>query len=233
MNNLHVIYDDWLSNCLNFNCFNINLKGQSTFSDMLQTHKSLFVTAKIRNNDKCMEDYLQGLGFIKVNEQFKFCWNSSLKISIQVIENIDYTISSVSSLRTSLVKFAKWFENDRFNRDIRLPKEWSVRIKTKWITSPDCGKKIIVSKIGKTIAGFILFQSKNNSVVIDLIGVDPSFRGRGVGRGMLSHLQNKFSHKDSIFVGTQDNNIAARQLYKAVGFQHTETKYVYHYFRER
>ncbi len=65
--------------------------------------------------------------------------------------------------------------------------------------------------------------------VIDLFAVSPSQQGKQIGTGLAKAALEWFSERvDSVFVGTQADNVASIRTYEKVGFNMLRTELTYH-----
>jgi ribosomal protein S18 acetylase RimI-like enzyme len=227
---LRAYRDVWLSACLGLPCFDAGKQGQDVLDDVITKNDAVFITSKLPEGTTHMQRSLEALGFVRINRQLTFQWRPSQKNPTASSDKIRFITCSAQELGSSLADFAPLFETDRFHSDTRLPRDWSVRIKTQWITTPDKEKQVIVARIGADLAGFLTLQQRDGHVVIDLIAVAPLYQGRRIGLQLLSHLQSTVCKHQEIMVGTQHDNLAARRLYAAARFECVETKQVYHYY---
>ncbi|MGC9952061.1 MAG: ribosomal protein S18-alanine N-acetyltransferase [Bryobacteraceae bacterium] len=67
------------------------------------------------------------------------------------------------------------------------------------------------------VAGFAVARSvaQDESELLNL-AVDPAFRQRGVGRGLVAAITS--GHPGRLWLEVRESNIAARKLYKSLGF---------------
>jgi ribosomal protein S18 acetylase RimI-like enzyme len=79
------------------------------------------------------------------------------------------------------------------------------------------------------VAGFCIGWLNAQGGQIEPMGVHPDFRGRGLGRALLSELVRRLQSRvpDRIFVATDDFRDAAFALYKSIGFRVIEPVWVY------
>ncbi|WP_161794581.1 N-acetyltransferase [Thalassospira sp. HJ] len=207
--------------------------GKEDLNQVLFGNNRLFVSCKLHENDFQSIDAIESMGFVEINQQITFSWKPDKLTPVKPVNDLEFRYSSSKELRSSLVGFADLFVTDRFRTDSRLPSDWSVRVKTNWILSPDENRQILLAQIGKDIAGFIVLRKYVSRTIIDLIVVDPSYRGQKIGRQLLLHLQKSIKKNQVIIVGTQHDNHVARKLYASAGFRNVDTKKVYHFYRER
>lgn len=92
--------------------------------------------------------------------------------------------------------------------------------------------KILVKCINSKIAGFVALKIKENSVDIQLLAVDPLFRGKGIGSLLLNDSKQYALNKGfkNISVTTQLSNIPAISLYEKNNFFITNIQNIYHYW---
>jgi dTDP-4-amino-4,6-dideoxy-D-galactose acyltransferase len=71
------------------------------------------------------------------------------------------------------------------------------------------------------LAGFVSIKYSSQHAKIGLVGIHPSFMGKGIGKNMLHAIQTRCVSKgvNSISVQTQLENISAIGLYSRVGFK--------------
>ena len=113
------------------------------------------------------------------------------------------------------------FSFDRFHADPQLSDAAADEIKARWARNGVIGRAdapLIVRENG-AVAGFNLCMRQGADAVIDLIAVDQWWRGRGLGRklvaGALAHYAGV---APTMWVSTQDSNLASVALYRGAGF---------------
>ncbi len=122
----------------------------------------------------------------------------------------------------------------RFHNDPNLPTELANNIYYHWIKNSfqKEDKYFVISKQQEEITGFILFSlnSVENTATIELIAVDPRFRGKKIGDSLIKTMKSYVFDNGirTIMVGTQADNLAAVQFYMKEGFQYVSCNSVYH-----
>ena len=82
-------------------------------------------------------------------------------------------------------------------------------------------KEIHVIEAGKVIAGFIILQTAGTfSGYIQTICIDEAFRGKGLGKKLLSYSEQRIlSYSPNIFICVSSFNKGALKLYYDFGFR--------------
>jgi len=146
---------------------------------------------------------------------------------VKVKSNAKITHASEKD-RKALMEMAKnTFKIDHFHADPNLPNNECDELYAKWIANCIDGSAdvILVAKKGNGVVGFITCKIQHvigdyNYGVIDLIGVNEEYRGKGIGCLLISEALKWFSrYTDSVYVGTQARNIPAVRLYEKMGFR--------------
>lgn len=97
-----------------------------------------------------------------------------------------------------------WFEHSRLG-----PKE-----KEEWIRNADPDTSFMCD------AGFVILRlGLDGTVIVDLIGVDPGCRGRGLASIMLREATWRWHNRKWLQAGTQETNIPAKKLYESLGMK--------------
>ena len=124
------------------------------------------------------------------------------------------------------------FRFSRFHLDAQLPPAAADRIKAAWAGNYFLGKRgdmLVVSEERGVVNGFLqVLLPGDGALVIDLIGVDASARGRGAGRSLIA-TACRLAGRDQARVGTQLVNAQALAFYQRLGFQIVSSAYVLHY----
>ena len=87
---------------------------------------------------------------------------------------------------------------------------------------------MVVGQAGEEIVGFLLLLINDDTLVIDLIGVEAKWQGQGVATAMIQFAQKYIVHKEYM-VGTQIGNVPAISLYEELGFLFSGSEYVFHF----
>jgi len=133
-------------------------------------------------------------------------------------------------------KAEKMFSIDRFHSDPNLSQAKSNQLYSKWVSSSfrglaDC---ILVVRKNDEPVGFITCKIDRVGQsfkygVIDLIAVDPSEAGRGLGSALVHSALEWFAPRvRSVYVGTQAANNRAVRLYERAGFRHASSEATFH-----
>jgi dTDP-4-amino-4,6-dideoxy-D-galactose acyltransferase len=131
---------------------------------------------------------------------------------------------------------AACFVYSRFHLDPLIPTALANAVKREWVENYCRGKRgerLWVTEANGRLAGFLAVlatEYKGAPVrVIDLIGVDPTFQGHGVGRGLVRFfIGDSAGRASTLRVGTQAANVPSLRLYEACGFRVAQTSYVLH-----
>src|SRR3989344_2850425 len=79
-------------------------------------------------------------------------------------------------------------------------------------------------KVGGKIVGQIQYERQKDSVIyLNVLGIDPDFQGRGLGREVMRQFLAKVSGAKKIWLVTHPDNKAVK-LYESFGFKITERK---------
>ena len=133
-------------------------------------------------------------------------------------------------------KAANLFTIDRFHSDPNLPRAKSGQLYAKWVSNSFQGlaDHILVVRKNDEPVGFITckIDTIGNSFkygIIDLIAVDRSEAGQGLGSALVNAALGWFAPKvRSVYVGTQAANSQAVRLYEGAGFKYAGSDATFH-----
>ena len=81
---------------------------------------------------------------------------------------------------------------------------------------------ILIAESSRQVCGFCWYHTKgafNRSGYIQLIGVDPAWKGQGVGKQLLLHAERiVMEESDDMFLTVSDFNISAQAFYQKLGY---------------
>lgn len=123
--------------------------------------------------------------------------------------------------------------HSRFRFDERIDKVKFEDLYRQWITNSvnrKIANEVLIFVKDNEIAGFVTIGDKMGHAEIGMIAVDNAFRGKGIGRALMSGAEKwSFEHQyDHIVVVTQAANLAACGLYQNCGYQVKSKEYFYH-----
>lgn len=132
-----------------------------------------------------------------------------------------------------LVEIAgRCFRYSRFHLDPEIPNELADRVKREWVRSyvqRRRGIELLAARDADRPVGFLAVLQNGPARVIDLVGVDPAYQGRGVGSALVSaFLRRHGPEADELLVGTQIANVPSLRLYAGKGFVVERAAYVLH-----
>ena len=125
----------------------------------------------------------------------------------------------------------------RFKIDKRIGKNKFEEMYSLWMINSlnkKIAKEVLIYIEENALAGFVTLREKNNRADIGIIAVDNSFRGKGIGKKMMTSAEKWFSNLGykTIQVLTQGNNIPACKLYESCGYSIESVEYFYHIWKK-
>ena len=123
------------------------------------------------------------------------------------------------------------FQYDRFHWDPQIDDRAADRLKSAWILNAARGRAdaMLVARDGGQVVGFNACMRAGDAAVIDLIGVAPEARGRGLGAALVeAALAHYAGGAREMIVGTQSKNIASLALYQRAGFRVRDSHLTFH-----
>lgn len=126
-------------------------------------------------------------------------------------------------------------KNHRFSRfyyDGNFPVELCDKFYETWIENScnNFADAVIVADVDGFPAGYITCSLTNQTGQIGLLGIEPSFQGKGIGNALLNGSLRWFTGQGvkKTVVVTQGRNISAQRLYQKNGFITADIKLWYH-----
>ena len=123
------------------------------------------------------------------------------------------------------------FKFSRFHLDPHIPGELADEIKAQWAENFFRGKRgdaMVIAESAGAPAGFLqIICADDGALVIDLIAVKASLRGKGIGSAMIAWTAEHMPGT-RMRVGTQAANVDSLLFYENLGFRTVATTYVMH-----
>lgn len=223
--------DSWLSGILGYPAWRVDRGATGEPLSKLQTAKPVFAYAKLSAEQIANVSKLTDAGFRVVDTALTFdgviAGSSGDCVRFAVPEDS----KAVSRIAGSAFRFS------RFHLDPLVPNGIADTIKSAWAANYFEGKRgdgMVVAERDGCAAGFLqLMWAAPDSLVIDLIGVDPAWQGQGIGRDMILYAA-RYGTGDGrvpagMTVGTQAANVPSVRLYESLGFRLTLAQYVMHF----
>ena len=128
------------------------------------------------------------------------------------------------------------FRWSRFHLDPRIPNGVANLVKRRWVESYVDGSRgdaLYVAHRESRPVGFLAamrtIDENGEIAVIDLIGVDPSLHGQGIGQALVRQFEEDYSNGGCrLGVGTQAANPSSIRFYESQGFRLSRSEYVLH-----
>lgn len=191
-----------------------------------------FITINNVNNI-ALNNFLIG----KHTDSFLVDTNIQFEMNVKNSEGESY-FDAINSYKenTNLVRIAEnSFNFSRFYNDPFLNKNLSYQLYSNWIKNSFNKKEkyFIVAEDNQKIFGYLLFSlNKPDGLTIELISLDKSAQGKGIGTKLLDSLVYfaRKNHIHKIKVGTQIDNIQAINFYMKKGFSLSSKSSIYHFW---
>lgn len=235
VNDENIIFDQFLSEQLEKDVFRVIIKKDYNQSNQkmiedLQS-KNVFLYCKIPVENMQAMGHLSALKFqlvetnvtlekdILMEEEFTF--HNEIRLANSQDEEQTVNVAAAS------------FEYSRFHADVKVSKQKANKIKAEWVRNYFKGQRgtdMVIGVIEDRIAGFLQLLKSQDTLVIDLIAVDPGARNKKMATDMINYAQQYCRGRCVKYrVGTQLVNIPSLNLYQDMGFRIKNKEYVLHY----
>ena len=237
----NIIPDQWLSIIINKDVYKVVIdepfykdisSSQSNDLSEICKIKPVFLYSKVSTNEMKYIKLLSDNKFDLIDTNVVF--DNHKFISNGIRGNVRIRLATQEDEVQTVDVARKAFTFSRFHLDNRFSQKTADLIKAEWVRNFFKGKRgkyMIVAESGNEIVGFLqlLASQENDTFIIDLIGVDDSFRRQGIANDMILNITNLCHECDKIIVGTQVSNIPSIRLYENLGFRLASSQYVFHY----
>ena len=206
------------------------------FQRVLQARRARMISTRVNTLDPGTVQALEQLGAILTDVLLTFRFDAGKPVP--AIGNLNMEVGEADSSETErLATMAeKVFRIDRFHNDPNLPSSKSDALYGKWVFNSMRGlaDAVLVARKQEKIAGFITCKIEQLGKgyrygVIDLVGVNPSYQGQGVGSRLVCASLEWFKHRAGpVYVGTQAANTEAIRLYEGTSFRHVSSEATLH-----
>ena len=192
-------------------------------------HEDVFVYAKVPVCAVEAVGVLEGLGFHVVDTGLAFAMESK-DDAPRATSRVRPASSSDEPAVARLA--ARAFSTSRFHLDPLFGRATANRVKEAWASSYFAGTRgqaMVVAQADNDVLGFLLLlKPDSKTAVIDLIAVDESSRGSGLGRDMIAFAWELFPGVTHMNVQTQAANVGAARFYESMGFSFDGATYCLH-----
>ena len=123
--------------------------------------------------------------------------------------------------------------SSRYYKDESLDRSKVMKLYQTWSSNSIIGgyaDEVIVLYEDKVIAGYVTLKIRNKGAYIDLIGIDSSFQGKGLGSVLINACKNYCVRNRirQLFVITEQENIRAVRFYERNEFFFDDLQLIYH-----
>lgn len=225
--------DLWLTTVMGTNCYKVNCDSINEYLNIrnsLSDTESSFITVKTRVKPE-NSTYGRKKQICWVSSMNSYIWDCSNPISRKKDVNV-YAYEPNNFIEAVEIA-GNSFSTDRFHCDPRISKLLADRIKQEWLSANLKESRKTINIIYKhpnnlKVVAFCSLLVKDNFLIIDLIAVSQEFRGRGIGKALITSSQIIAADTGMpLLVGTQVEN-DANQLYVTSGFVAEEQTFVFH-----
>lgn len=196
------------------------------FQNLAKKAELDMISARVSLKDLRTIHALEHLGAVLTDILLTFRFDLGDQIPVPHFSKMSVSPAKEMEARELGLLGSKIFQVDRFHGDPNLPRWKSDELYSKWVSNSVHGLAdvVLVARVNDRIAGFItckidLIAQDLKVGIVDLVGVEPSFAGHGVGSDLVSSALKWFSGKvRSVYVGTQAANLPAVRLYEKSRF---------------
>ncbi len=231
-----IVDDLWLSGALSRPVFRVD---EPTILDDIEHHiaaqtRGMWFT-RVSCNDTRRVDDLTRLGFRVVDVNITLRRMPRVG-AVPAPDGIEMRHVTAETADAVVEIGGSGFERSRFHLDPYIDDADADEVKRRWTRNCVAGARGVathVAMIDAEPAGFLSViettHAQEPERVIDLVAVDATHRGRGVGAALVEVFIDRHGPEcASLAVGTQAANVASLRLYERAGFLVSDTRYVMH-----
>lgn len=225
--------DLWLTTVMGTNCYKVNCDSINEYLDMtnsLNDKESSFTTVKTRVKPE-NSTYGSKKRIRWVSSMNSYIWDCRNPISRK--KDVNVYAYEPDNFREAVEIAGNSFSTDRFHCDPRISKLFADKIKQEWLSENLKESRKTTNIIYKhpnnlKVVAFCSLLVKDNFLIIDLIAVSQEFRGKGIGKALITSSQLIAADRElPLLVGTQVEN-DANKLYITSGFVAEAQTFVFH-----
>jgi len=230
-----IVRDGWLSDVTGIPCYGMDLADADVPAVAEIPDGTAFVFAKVSVTRVDLAKAATRAGFYLVDtnvtlQHFASARNDVPDKGVVIEPAAAPDHAAVQDIASSAFRYS------RFHLDPGFPRALADRVKREWARSCCEGKRgsgLFVSRREGRVAGFLAVLTTTDdgrtAAVIDLIAVDRSAQGAGVGTALVRHFVRECrTRTDVLRVGTQLANFPSLALYRRCDFSVIGAKYVLH-----
>jgi ribosomal protein S18 acetylase RimI-like enzyme len=223
--------DEWLGRILGCDAWQVRVGAHGPDRDAIaKVAAPAFLYAKVPTADTAMVGRLGDLGFRVVDTNVTLERDAAPALAESGRNACRFAAPGDRDAIRALAGRA--FSHSRLHLDAAVPREAADRSRAEWAGNFFSGARGDHMVVAGECLGFLqLLGPKDGVLTIDLIGVDPTARRRGLARDMIAFAAARLPGIARLRVGTQVANIASLRLYESLGFRVVETSYVLHAHR--
>ena len=231
--------DEWLSKQLGKTAYRVTITETLSEEDRIkleewiddQSGSDFFMYSKVPTDDIESVKYVEKVGFNLIDTNVRFIQKKPTSEKGKKNDNVDIRFSIPDDTDAVVCIAHNNFMYDRFHIDPQFKNVTANKVKGKWVENFYLGRRgdhMVVGQVGIEIAGFLLLLINDDTLIIDLIGVDVKWQGQGIASAMIQFAEKIIDHKEYM-VNTQIGNVTAIRLYEMLGFLISGSEYVFHF----
>lgn len=232
--------DSWIAATTGVKCFNyksncnLDDDGLKKAMQAAAADDDAFFYAKVPTDHLQQVSVLMKAGFFLVDTnvvlQRRFVPSGPpIQTDIEIIEAGLEHHSALQNIAAGCFRYS------RFHQDPFFPELAANHLKRRWVENYCLGRRgtVLYAALlhGRPVGFLAVLESfgKDSVAVIDLMGVETAYQGRGVGRALVARFIEEWQGRaDHLVVGTQITNRPSLALYLSFGFQIMNSAYVFH-----
>lgn len=229
--------DLWLTKVMGTNCYKVNCDSINEYLDIvnsLNCKEPSFITVRTKvKPENSTYGIKKRIRWVSSMNSYK--WDCGSTISGK--KDVNVFAYEPDNFREAVEIAGNSFSTDRFHCDPRISKLFADKIKQEWLSANLKQLRKTTNLIYRhpdnlKVVAFCSLLVKDDFLIIDLIAVSREFRGRGIGKSLITSSQLIAADTQlPLLVGTQVEN-DANNLYITSGFVAEDQTFVFHDTKE-
>ena len=223
----------WAEGCYAERCYRLEAVLNACIADA-EDHGIRFLSVRLPEGALAALHTVEAVDFRIIESFLTFGRKTAGEIPFDGDSDFHARLAQPDEMETVAAIAYRAFESFRLRVDPQIPESRARHSRREWVRNGFKGRAeaIYVAESENHLVGFALLRSKVNTEKIgeiELIAVDPTFHGRGIGKALVAEAIRYYQGKTSeIQVGTQTKNLQAIQLYTRMGFSVVRSELSFH-----